>query len=95
MFKLLTRIPVRRFCLAPEIEKVYELKYHVKDLTVLRGLNQEIPYFKINDKIFRLPKDKLIFSLDENSHPSDENVEFFDNNLNHYHSTVPLPIVCQ
>lgn len=39
MLKLLTRIPLRRFSLAPEIEKVYDLKFHVKDLTIIKGIN--------------------------------------------------------
>ena len=66
MFKLLTRLPLARFSRAPEIEKVYELKFHVKDLTLLRGMNSSNPYFHLQGKKISLPKDKLILSIEEN-----------------------------
>lgn len=43
-----------------------------------------------------MPKDKLIFSLEENmTENTEEFLEFYDKNLNMYHSTVPLAIVYQ
>lgn len=48
MFKQFLKLPF--FKMSAQLENIYSLKYQVKDVTKLRGLNTDNPYVTIENK---------------------------------------------
>lgn len=47
----------RGFCVEAGMEKIYDMIFHVKDVTMIKKINTNRPYYIINHKTMELPQD--------------------------------------
>ena len=47
----------RGFCVEAGLEKIYDMIYQVKDLTKIRKVDTQTPYFVIDHKKMEMPQD--------------------------------------
>lgn len=47
MIKLLTKNLNWKFCLNNRLNRIYDITFQIKDVTMIRGMTTNKPYFKI------------------------------------------------
>lgn len=95
MLKALTRRPLYTFCLNNRLSRIYDITYQIKDVTMIKGMLTEKPYFTIEKEKIEIPINDLIFTMNINKKDEDNMLQFLDRDLNFYHPTTPLRVVCQ
>lgn len=83
------------FCL--NLERTYNIKFQVNDVTVIRGLSSEEPYIKLKGQQIPLDMKKMIGELHLPSSgiysKNPARFEFLSNNFEIYHPTVPVALI--
>jgi hypothetical protein len=47
MLRFLRRVPAYRFCLNNRMNRIYDITYQIKDVTMIKGMSTDTPYFFI------------------------------------------------
>lgn len=82
------------FCLNSRLNRLYDTTFQIKDITMIKGTSTETPFCKIEGRRVELPSDKLVFDINYNRKEGDPIIEFFDKDMNLYHPTTPLAVIC-
>lgn len=66
MIKLLTKNLNWKFCLNNRLNRIYDITFQIKDVTMIRGMTTNKPYFQIQKEKIEIPIDDLIFAMNVN-----------------------------
>lgn len=95
MLSYCSRLLARGFCQEAGLEKIYDMIYQVKDITVIKSIHHNNPYFLIDKNKIELPKDQFVFSFNRAQESPNDYLEFLDRHMNVYNPSTPLAVICQ
>ena len=68
--------------------------FQVKDITIIRKVNTDTPYFMLEHKKMEMPQQELLINFLKRLDPDEPYLQFLDKHMNAYHETTPLKVIC-